>query len=261
MRTSLSSCGAASGPEAKPKGPLDIHPKGGLLINSNTVRYTKDDVAQKIVVIERWSFVRSCILSSLAKVTDLVGVGVASVDECLACSAEFKVQIVILSARGARTHDVAAQIVRLKTSLGCSTPIAVMSDSEDIDLLTAVMESGADGLIPGDISLEVVAQVIRLIIAGGQYFPVNTLLAAREKRDDKESGNVGLLTRFTRRQIDVIDALRKGKANKIIAYELNMRESTVKVHVRNIMKKLRAKNRTEVAYLASELLDDQHISD
>jgi DNA-binding NarL/FixJ family response regulator len=64
---------------------------------------------------------------------------------------------------------------------------------------------------------------------------------------------------FTRRQVAVIDALRKGKANKIIAYELNMCESTVKVHVRNIMKKLNARNRTEVAYLANELLQEHRL--
>jgi DNA-binding NarL/FixJ family response regulator len=38
-------------------------------------------------------------------------------------------------------------------------------------------------------------------------------------------------------------------ANKLIAYELSMCESTVKVHVRNIMKKLKATNRTQVVYL------------
>jgi DNA-binding NarL/FixJ family response regulator len=59
---------------------------------------------------------------------------------------------------------------------------------------------------------------------------------------------------FTARQTAVIAALRQGKQNKIIAYELNMRESTVKVHVRNIMKKLNATNRTEVAYLTNQLL-------
>jgi DNA-binding NarL/FixJ family response regulator len=52
----------------------------------------------------------------------------------------------------------------------------------------------------------------------------------------------------------VVEALRMGKANKTIAYELNMCESTVKVHVRNIMKRLKARNRTQVAYLTSELL-------
>ena len=63
------------------------------------------------------------------------------------------------------------------------------------------------------------------------------------------------------RQAAVIEALRRGKANKIIAYELNMRESTVKVHVRNIMKKLKATNRTEVAYIANEMMPiDRHLN-
>ena len=61
---------------------------------------------------------------------------------------------------------------------------------------------------------------------------------------------------FTARQAAVIDALRQGKPNKIIAYELKMRESTVKVHVRNIMKKLNATNRTQVAYLVTQLSDE-----
>jgi DNA-binding NarL/FixJ family response regulator len=61
---------------------------------------------------------------------------------------------------------------------------------------------------------------------------------------------------FTARQAAVVEALRRGKANKIIAYELKMRESTVKVHVRAIMKKLKARNRTEVAFLANGLMGE-----
>ena len=45
----------------------------------------------------------------------------------------------------------------------------------------------------------------------------------------------------------VVRAIQQGKSNKIIANELNMCLSTVKVHVRNVMRKLNAKNRTEVA--------------
>jgi DNA-binding CsgD family transcriptional regulator len=60
---------------------------------------------------------------------------------------------------------------------------------------------------------------------------------------------------FTGRQRQVIEALRQGKPNKIIAYELNMCESTVKVHVRTIMKKLKARNRTQVAYLYSSSVE------
>ena len=58
---------------------------------------------------------------------------------------------------------------------------------------------------------------------------------------------------FTSRQSAVVEALKRGKANKIIAYELNMCESTVKVHVRNVMRKLKATNRTEVVYKVNEL--------
>ena len=60
---------------------------------------------------------------------------------------------------------------------------------------------------------------------------------------------------FTARQTAVLNVLCKGKANKIIAYELCMCESTVKVHVRNIMKKLKATNRTQIAYLVRELMN------
>jgi DNA-binding NarL/FixJ family response regulator len=68
-------------------------------------------------------------------------------------------------------------------------------------------------------------------------------------------GEVSAVT-FTERQTAVIQAIRIGKANKTIAYELNMCESTVKVHVRNIMKKLRATNRTQISFIAHQMLKD-----
>ena len=54
---------------------------------------------------------------------------------------------------------------------------------------------------------------------------------------------------LTEREIDVLSLLQKGKQNKVIAYALNISESTTKVHIRNIMRKYRLRNRTEVALL------------
>ena len=54
---------------------------------------------------------------------------------------------------------------------------------------------------------------------------------------------------FTQRQSQTLDCLQRGMAYKLIAYELNMCESTEKGHTRNIMKKLNATNRTQVASL------------
>ena len=59
---------------------------------------------------------------------------------------------------------------------------------------------------------------------------------------------------LTPRELSVIDLLREGKPNKLIAARLDMQESTVKVHVRNILKKLNATNRTHAAFVANRIL-------
>ena len=51
----------------------------------------------------------------------------------------------------------------------------------------------------------------------------------------------------------MVALLREGKPNKLIAAQLKMQESTVKVHVRNILKKLRVTNRTHAAFVASRM--------
>ena len=60
----------------------------------------------------------------------------------------------------------------------------------------------------------------------------------------------------------ILGLLKQGKPNKIIAYELNLSESTVKVHIRNILAKLGVKNRTEAVYSALQIapnkFDENH---
>jgi len=209
-----------------------------------------------VVIIERRAFVRGCIQSILSEATTLEGVGVASVEEYLSRAETLKASIVVLCAIGSSAREADAQLTRLQAA-GGSVPVVVMSDADDPELVMTVMDKGANGFMPADISLEVAAHALRLVAAGGQYFPAGSLLAARKLMAERQSSSPGPKGMFTRRQVAVIDALRRGKANKIIAYELNMCESTVKVHVRNIMKKLNAKNRTEVAYLASGLMHEQ----
>jgi DNA-binding NarL/FixJ family response regulator len=54
----------------------------------------------------------------------------------------------------------------------------------------------------------------------------------------------------TTRELEVLASLAKGKSNKMIGRELNMREGTVKVHIRSLLKKLNATNRTQLALRA-----------
>ena len=56
---------------------------------------------------------------------------------------------------------------------------------------------------------------------------------------------------LTRRQRDVLALISEGKSNKLIADALNMSESTVKAHVKQIIRRLNVANRTQAALLAT----------
>lgn len=54
---------------------------------------------------------------------------------------------------------------------------------------------------------------------------------------------------LTHRELEVLAKLSRGSPNKIIAHELGICQGTVKIHVRHIMQKLRASNRTQVSFM------------
>jgi DNA-binding NarL/FixJ family response regulator len=133
-----------------------------------------------------------------------------------------------------------------------SVPVVVQSNDRPGHQVLELLKIGVHGFIPSSVSTEVAVQVLRLVCAGGTFVPSSCLHSLPDKVQGASDG-AGFLTG---RQLQVVEAIRQGKPNKIIAYELNMCESTVKVHVRAIMKKLKARNRTEVAYLYSSSIGD-----
>jgi two-component system nitrate/nitrite response regulator NarL len=58
---------------------------------------------------------------------------------------------------------------------------------------------------------------------------------------------------FSKRQREILELLCLGLPNKVIAYRLGIVESTVKVHLKNIMRKLNLTSRTQVALYALSL--------
>jgi DNA-binding NarL/FixJ family response regulator len=149
-----------------------------------------------------------------------------------------------------------AGVARLLSRVGelaPSVPIAVLSDYEDPENIRAAFELGVHGYIPTSLGSPVAVQAVHLVCAGGTFAPAAALLSPSEARNG--SDGAPQIDGFTQRQAQILDCLRRGMANKLIAYELKMCESTVKVHIRNIMKKLNATNRTQVVYLTNGLFD------
>ncbi|GAB4068273.1 hypothetical protein GCM10028812_25790 [Ancylobacter sonchi] len=157
-------------------------------------------------------------------------------------------------------ESVAASLERDIAQLKARRPsikFAVLSDHETPTLVLRAMQGGAQGYLPTSLSVEVLAQVLQLLKAGGTYVPTSSLMGmvATPKGDFGQPADGGSIF-GSHRQMLVARALSKGAPNKVIAYQLSMCESTVKVHVRNIMKKLKAKNRTEVALLISQMIPE-----
>jgi DNA-binding NarL/FixJ family response regulator len=216
---------------------------------------SKDAIGGSIIIIEKRALIRDCLTRCLRMACEHDVIAVRDVEEWIELSPTTPASLVILSlVGGAKTAEASRDISRL-VQAATRHPTIVLSDGDDLDQIVNILDNGARGYIPTDLTLDIAIEAMRLVKAGGVYVPASSLVAARRSGEPAPAaaarGTNGI---FTARQAAVVDALRRGKANKVIAYELKMRESTVKVHVRNIMKKLNAKNRTEVAFMANELI-------
>jgi DNA-binding NarL/FixJ family response regulator len=137
-------------------------------------------------------------------------------------------------------------------------PIVVFSDHDDAGSIFKAFELGARGYIPTSLATLVAVEAIRLVCAGGTFAPTTAFLSPT-----LHNGGAGNLPpaigepvsrRFTLRQTEILERLQRGMTNKLIAHELDMCESTVKVHIHNIMKKLKATNRTQIVCLTRDMV-------
>ena len=161
--------------------------------------------------------------------------------------------------RGAGLHEQMAE-VRMKFG---ELPIVAVSDLEDIGVVVSAIREGLRGFIPTTLAIKTAVAALRLVLAGGTYVPKELIDVCASQNADPEDGQVEPSSSedmgLTHRENAVLEQLQKGKPNKIIAYALSISESTVKVHMRNIMRKLHATNRTQVAFLTREPVG-QHLS-
>jgi len=133
----------------------------------------------------------------------------------------------------------------VKTGVQATEEIRTKFPEARIIMLTAfdgdeeihkAFEAGAQGYVFKNSSGEKLIPALRAVVAGRRWIPkeVATRLSSRKSFEE-----------LTGREIQVLHELAKGLANKEIAGTLNITEYTVKDHLKNIMAKLRAADRTE----------------
>jgi DNA-binding NarL/FixJ family response regulator len=227
--------------------------------NSSSTLPVQSRQRHSLVILDNRELDRQCLAQCMAAYkSDLAILAFGSVEEWKQKRDEYPPLSAILLNIGGKKIDepsVSGQIKNLSAEFG-SIPVIVLADNDDFAQIVRAIEYGAKGYIPASVSISVCMELIALAVAGGVFVPASTLFAMRHLMESSNSIARPLAGIFTDRQAEVVEALRRGKANKIIAYELNLRESTVKVHVRNIMKKVKATNRTEVVFKLNDLFQN-----
>jgi DNA-binding NarL/FixJ family response regulator len=201
-----------------------------------------------LAIIDSRKFLRECIQLSMQAALTVRVETYSSVLEFGNKLSSSSIRLIMVSLSDA-SKQAATDTLKALSDLAPSVPIIVLSSNNDLELARAVIGRGAKGFIPVTMGVGIAIEAVRFVLAGGAYVPADFLLTPASLQQHRPAPDA-----VTSRELTVVRAIRQGMSNKIIASELRMAESTVKVHIRNVMQKLAAKNRTDVAIKCAHLL-------
>lgn len=209
--------------------------------------------ASAVAVIDRSRLRRECLRLALAQHNPHWRIAeFAHAGELARIAAGERFDLVLIGAATAEHVDL-HQLEEVRDALP-ETPVVVVAENGNPQRARAILGAGARGFLPTSLSLKVLMGALDLVLAGGVYVPSSLIEASPARSsafDDGAEPQSEPWGELTRRQRDVLALISQGKSNKLIADALSMSESTVKAHVKQIIKRLHVSNRTQAALLAT----------
>lgn len=151
--------------------------------------------------------------------------------------------IVLLDLKLPGVHGLEALSALRETA--ASAAVVVLSSQDDPATIRAAIDAGAAGFIPKSSTQQVLIAALRLVLAGGSYLPPHLL----EYTPSAPARNAdAALAALSERQRETLMCAVQGKANKVIARELDISEATVKAHLSAAFRTLGVRNRTEAVF-------------
>ena len=148
--------------------------------------------------------------------------------------------------------DVTLMDLRLPGVDGIETMISILADFPDAKIIVLTtfsgdaqilraLKSGARGYLLKDLLRKELLEAIRTVHAGRKRIPLEIAAQIAEHASD---------TNLTRREIEVLQWIASGNPNKLVADKLSVTEDTIKMHVKSILSKLGANDRTHAVAIA-----------
>lgn len=202
-------------------------------MNTSTIR---------TLVVDDHFMVRLGLIGAISTEPDIVVVGEASCGaEALAQYAELNPDVTLMDGILPDMHGV--EITRQIVAKFPGARVIIVSINDTAEDIHRAIEAGARGYIPKSCEKDAIVRAIRAVAAGHLFLPPELSQKLAERN---------LHPLLSSRETEVLRLIAEGFANKQIAAELAIGETTVKSHVAHILDKLGAPDRTRAVTLAME---------
>jgi DNA-binding NarL/FixJ family response regulator len=132
------------------------------------------------------------------------------------------------------------------------TKVVILTVSDEDDDLMAAVHAGANGFLHKSLTAESFLELIRGLERGEAAITPRTTARLIQEIGEKVRADSEPYENLTSREIDLLNLVAGGLSNRAIAQELSISENTVKYHMKNILQKLHAQNRTEAVMHAMQ---------
>ncbi|WPC75658.1 response regulator [Vibrio porteresiae] len=134
---------------------------------------------------------------------------------------------------------------------GCTSTIVILTVSDNAADIEALVKVGADGYLLKDTEPEQLVELLKDAATGTKAYSDTVLNYLSKRRDRRDVFDL-----LTDRETQILSEVAKGFRNKQIADRLFISESTVKVHMKSLLKKLQVPSRTAATVLYLERFGD-----
>lgn len=145
--------------------------------------------------------------------------------------------------------------------------IIVIAGTCDLNLVRLGRSAGVNGFCQSGSSREVLIKSLEMVMLGETVLPATVMASllsgsgadSAPKPHDSEFGAAmrsgdPMVRKLSVREAEILGCLMEGSSNKVIARKLDVAEATIKVHIKAILRKIGAANRTQAAMWASSHL-------
>lgn len=207
----------------------------------------------RVLLVDDHSLFRSGIRSLLQRHPEFLVVGEAcdGVEGIKRCK-QLKPDVILLDLNMPGMSGV--ETLQLMRQDCPATAIIMLTVSEESHDLALAMRAGAQGYLIKNIETDYLLRAIRRAAAGETVVAeaMTGKLVAQLQAAGQAERPLSDLDRLTPREKDILECLALGESNKLIARKLDLAESTVKIHVQNVLKKLKLSSRVQAAVFAVE---------